>query len=70
MRFAEDSVLVNAKLLARRELAFAGVAGEAGQMVDLIPGLTHPVRGADGSATLEAFRTEKPSETDNFKFTK
>lgn len=59
---AEDPVLVDAELLAGGELPLARVAGEAGQVVDLLLGLPHPVRRRDRPAALEALRTEQPAK--------
>ena len=45
MRLAEHAVLVKGELLACTELPLAGVAGEARQVVHVVPGLPHPVAG-------------------------
>ena len=58
VRLAEHPVLRDAELLARRQLPLAGVAGEAGEVVDLLLGLAHPVRGRDHAAALEALGAE------------
>ena len=58
VRLAEDPGLRDAELLSRRELPLASVAGEAGEVVDLLLGLAHPVRGGDHARALEALRAE------------
>ena len=55
---AQHAAVVKRKLLAGAELPFAGVASEAGEMVDAIPRPPNPVRGADAAATLGAPRPE------------
>lgn len=62
MWFAEHSVLMQCELLARGELAAAGVARKARQVVHLFPSLAHPVRGGDASAALRALCTEASVE--------
>ena len=62
MRLAEHPVLVNAELLPGGELPLARVAGEAGQVVDLVAGLAHPVRRGDHAAALEALGPEQPAD--------
>lgn len=44
---AEHLLFHQAKLLARGELPLAGVAGEAGQVVGIALGASHPVAGVD-----------------------
>lgn len=61
MLLAEDAVVVEGELLARAELPLAGVAGEAGEVVDAVAGAPHPVRGADAAAALGAPRAEVPA---------
>lgn len=58
---AEDAVVVEGELLARAELPLAGVAGEAGEVVDAVASPPHPVRGADAAAALGAPRAEVPA---------
>ena len=58
VRLAEDPVVGDAELLARGELPLAGVAGEAGEVVDLLLGFAHPVGGGDHAAALEALGAE------------
>lgn len=48
---AQHLLLNQAKFLARGQLALAGEAGEAGQMVGVAAGPPHPVAGVDLSAT-------------------
>lgn len=72
MRLAEHPVLVDPELFAGRQLSLAGVAGEAGQVVDLLLGLPDPVRRGDDPATFEAFHAEESGrdnkENVNVKF--
>lgn len=63
MRFAQDPVLADSELLPGGELSLAGVAGEAGEVVDLVLGLPDPVRRGNGAAALEALGP-KQSERD------
>ncbi len=65
MGLAEHPVLVYAELLARGQLPLARVAGEAGQVVDLLPRLPHPVRRGDHAAALEALGPEQPDEEED-----
>ena len=58
VRLAEDPVVGDAEFLPRGELSLAGVAGEAGEVVDLLLGLAHPVGGGDHAAALEALGAE------------
>lgn len=63
MRLAEYSVFMEGKLFARGQLAAAGVAGEAGQVVDLLARLPHPVRRGDAAAAFGALGAETPAQT-------
>lgn len=58
MCLAEHSVIVQCELLARAQLSLARVAGEAGQVVDVLPRLAHPVVGADAATALGALGAE------------
>lgn len=58
MRLAEYAVLVQSELLSRTELPLAGVAGKAGQMVHVVPGLPHPVARRDTATALGTLGTE------------
>ena len=70
MRLAEDPVLGDAELLPRGELPLARVAGEAGEMVNLLLGLSHPVGGGDHATALERRKINfsTPEEKKIFKF--
>lgn len=58
MRLAKHPVIMQRELFPRGQLSAAGVAREARQVVDLLPGLAHPVGGRDASAALGALGTE------------
>jgi hypothetical protein len=52
VRLAKYAVFVQGELFACAELSLAGVAGEAGQVVDVVPCLAHPVARRDAATTL------------------
>jgi hypothetical protein len=54
MRLTENAVLMQCELLPGAELPLAGVAGETGQVVHVVPGLAHPVARRDATAALGA----------------
>ena len=58
VRLAQHAVLVKGELLACAELPFARVAGEAGQVIDVVPGLAHPVACRDASTALGTLGAE------------
>lgn len=55
---AQNLLLHQAKLLARRQLPLARVAGEAGQVVGVAPGAADPVAGVDLAPAAGALSTE------------
>ena len=59
MGLAEHPVVMEPELLPRAQLAFTGVAGEAGQVVDVVSRPPHPVRGRDASGTLGTGHAER-----------
>jgi len=63
---AENAILVQRELLARAELPLAGIAGEAGQVVHVVPRFAHPVARRDAAAALGALgaETSAPKQTD------
>jgi hypothetical protein len=58
MRLAQHAVLMQSELFTGAELTFAGIAGEAGQMVDVVPGLAHPVACRYASTALGTLGAE------------
>lgn len=58
VRLAEHPSVVEREFLARGQLSLAGIAGEAGQVVDLLSSSAHPIRGTDGPAALGALGRE------------
>ena len=58
VRLAQHTVLVQGELFACAELPFTRVAGEAGQVVDVVPGLAHPVACRDASTALGTLGAE------------
>jgi hypothetical protein len=58
VRLAQHAVLVQGELFACAELPLARVAGEAGQVVDVVPGLAHPVACRDTSTALGTLGAE------------
>jgi len=58
VRLTQNAVFVKGELFACAELAFARVAGEAGQVVDMVPGLAHPVACRDASTALGTLGAE------------
>ena len=60
MSLAEDSPILKSKLFAGAQLTSAGVASEAGQVVNVLPCSTNPVRRRDGSATSGALGSKRP----------
>jgi len=58
VRLAQHAVLVQGELFACAELPLARVAGEARQMVDVVPGLAHPVACRDASTALGTLGAE------------
>lgn len=60
---AQHPALHQAELLPGRQLPLAGVAGEAGQVVDAAPRPPHPVAGVHLPATLGTF-SPKPTVRD------
>lgn len=62
MLFAQDPVVVEGELLPCAELSLAGVAGEAGEVVDAVSGTPDPVGGTDAAATLGTTGAEIPAE--------
>lgn len=55
---AQNLLLHQAELLARRQLPLARVAGEAGQVVGVAPGAPDPVAGVDLAPAAGALSTE------------
>lgn len=62
MRFAQHFVFLKRELFARGQLTFARVARETRQMVDVLPGATHPIRRLDVTATFRALYAKLPAE--------
>jgi hypothetical protein len=60
MSLAEDAAFVEGEFFAGAELATAGVAGETGQVVDVLPCPSHPIGRRDGSTAAGAFGSERP----------
>jgi hypothetical protein len=58
VRLAQHAVLVQGELFASAELSLARVAGEAGQVVDVVPGLAHPVACRYTSTALRTLGAE------------
>lgn len=52
---AEHALLMQSKLFAGGELPMAGSAREAGQMVNVLAGFSHPIAGRDAAKTDGAF---------------
>lgn len=63
MRSAEDPVLENPTFLSRRQLAFAGRAGETSQMKGAAFGPTYPVTRLDVAAAASASSPILPAKT-------
>lgn len=60
---AEQVALPQAELVAGQELAAAGGAAEALQVVDVVPGAHHQVAAAEGRPALGALDAKKPAGT-------
>ena len=63
VRLAQYLVLAYPELLAGGELPLAGVAGEAGQVVDLVPGFSDPICRRNQPTALEALGTEHSTKS-------
>ena len=60
MRFTKDAAFVQGELFAGAQLAAAGVAGEAGQVVDVVAGPSHPIGGRYRATAARTLGTESP----------
>ncbi len=67
MSLAEDAAFVKGEFFAGAELATAGVAGETGQVVDVLPCPSHPIGRRDGSTAAGAFGSERPDRLTRVK---
>jgi len=59
---AEDAAFVEGEFFAGAQLATAGVAGETGQVVDVLPRPSHPIGSRYGSTATGAFGSERPDQ--------
>src|SRR6218665_2207636 len=57
----EKSFIVQSEFFSGRQLALAGVAGEAGQVVEMVPRLTNPVRGTQLAIALGTLDRHRPA---------
>lgn len=57
---AQDAAFVQGELFAGAQLASAGVASEAGQVIDVLARPPHPVGGRNGAAAPGALCTKRP----------
>ena len=58
--FTDHSTFPQGELLAGAELAFAVVAGEAGQMEHVVTRSSHPIGGVDAAQALRTLGAEFP----------